>query len=70
MSGFWAMGGYAVYVWSAYALALVVLLLDSLLPRRRQRCLLADIRAQAAREQARRARGNVATNGAHDASHP
>ncbi|MEL4890953.1 heme exporter protein CcmD [Xanthomonas protegens] len=70
MSGFWAMGGYAVYVWSAYALALVVLLLDSLLPRRRQRRLLADIRAQVTREQARRARGKVAINGAHDASHP
>ncbi|MBO9883324.1 heme exporter protein CcmD [Xanthomonas sp. D-109] len=70
MSGFWAMGGYAVYVWSAYALALLVLLLDSVLPRRRQRRLLADIRAQVTREQARRARGNVATNGAHDASHP
>ncbi len=70
MSGFWAMGGYAVYVWSAYALALLVLLLDSALPRRRQRRLLADIRAQVTREQARRARGNVATNGAHDASHP
>ncbi|WP_371182157.1 heme exporter protein CcmD [Xanthomonas sacchari] len=70
MSGFWAMGGYAVYVWSAYALALLVLILDSVLPRRRQRRLLADIRAQVTREQARRARGNVATNGAHDASHP
>lgn len=71
MSGFWAMGGYAVYVWSAYALALVVLLLDSLLPRRRQRRLLAGIRAQVAREQARRARGNAtASTGARDASHP
>lgn len=70
MSGFWAMGGYAVYVWSAYALALVVLILDSLLPRRRQRRLLAEIRAQVAREQARRARGSAAANGAHDASHP
>ncbi|WP_295843898.1 heme exporter protein CcmD [uncultured Xanthomonas sp.] len=70
MSGFWAMGGYAVYVWSAYALVLLVLILDSVLPRRRQRRLLAGIRAQVAREQARRARGNVAINGAHDASHP
>ncbi|MCW0462513.1 heme exporter protein CcmD [Xanthomonas sacchari] len=70
MNGFWAMGGYAVYVWSAYALALLVLILDSLLPRRRQRRLLADIRAQVAREQARRARVNVATNGARNASHP
>lgn len=70
MSGFWAMGGYAVYVWSAYALVLVVLILDSVLPRRRQRRLLAGIRAQVAREQARRARVNVATNGARNASHP
>ncbi|MCI2260748.1 MULTISPECIES: heme exporter protein CcmD [Xanthomonas] len=70
MSGFWAMGGYAVYVWSAYALVFVVLLLDSLLPRRRQRRLLAGIRAQAAREQARRARGNAVVPGVGDASHP
>ncbi|MCC4590309.1 heme exporter protein CcmD [Xanthomonas sacchari] len=70
MSGFWAMGGYAVYVWSAYALALLVLLLDSVLPRRRQRRLLADIRAQVAREQARRARGNATAVGVRDASHP
>ncbi|MDV0438227.1 heme exporter protein CcmD [Xanthomonas sacchari] len=70
MSGFWAMGGYAVYVWSAYALALVVLLLDSVLPRRRQRRLLADIRAQVTRERARRVRDNAAAVGVRDASHP
>ncbi|MBO9830292.1 heme exporter protein CcmD [Xanthomonas sp. A2111] len=70
MSGFWAMGGYAVYVWSAYALALVVLILDCVLPRRRQRRLLAEIRAQVAREQARRARGTAAAVGVRDASHP
>ncbi|QNH16955.1 heme exporter protein CcmD [Xanthomonas sp. SS] len=57
MSGFWAMGGYAAYVWSAYALFLLVLLLDTLLPRWRQRRLLAETRAQLLREHTRRQRG-------------
>lgn len=71
MSGFWAMGGYAAYVWPAYALFLVVLLLDTLLPRWRQRRLLAETRAQLLREQARRQRGIPSRlPGSADESHP
>ncbi|MBB4124831.1 heme exporter protein D [Xanthomonas translucens] len=71
MSGFWAMGGYAAYVWSAYALFLLVLLLDTLLPRWRQRRLLAETRAQLLREQSRRQRGaSSRLPGSADASHP
>ncbi len=71
MSGFWAMGGYAAYVWTAYALFLLVLLLDTLLPRWRQRRLLAETRAQVVREQNRRQRGTAPLAPGHDhASHP
>ena len=37
---FLAMGGYAVYVWTSYAIALVVLLLNVIIPRRRERELI------------------------------
>lgn len=71
MSGFWAMGGYAAYVWTAYALFLLVLLLDTLLPHWRQRRLLADTRAQLLREQARRQRAaSSPLPGRADESHP
>jgi len=43
LSEFFNMGGYAVYVWSAYALALVVLGLNVLLPLRRERTLRREI---------------------------
>lgn len=33
---FMHMGGYAVYVWSSYGLALVVLTLNVVLPRKRE----------------------------------
>ncbi|MBD7920800.1 MULTISPECIES: heme exporter protein CcmD [Xanthomonas] len=71
MSGFWAMGGYAAYVWPAYALFLLVLLLDTLLPRWRQRRLLAETRAQVVREHSRRQRGAapLSPGPAHE-SHP
>ena len=71
MSGFWAMGGYAAYVWPAYALFLLVLLLDTLLPHWRQRRLLAETRAQLLREQTRRQRGaSSRLPGSADESHP
>ncbi|WP_045770084.1 heme exporter protein CcmD [Xanthomonas albilineans] len=69
-SGFWAMGGYAVYVWTAYALALLVLLVDYVLPRWRQRRLLAAARAHVIREHARRARGVSTDTWQHDESNP
>jgi len=37
---FWAMGGYAVYVWTSYALALIVLVLNVWLPIRQRRLWL------------------------------
>jgi len=66
MSGFWAMGGYAAYVWTAYALFLLVLLLDTLLPRWRQQRLLAETRSQVVREQNRRQRGAAPLAPGHD----
>ncbi|MGH8278187.1 MAG: heme exporter protein CcmD [Gammaproteobacteria bacterium] len=41
---FITMGGYAAYVWPAYAIALVVMLANAVLPLRRQRMLLKDLR--------------------------
>lgn len=38
-TSFWDMGGYALYVWSAYGIALAVLLVCFLLPMRRHRAL-------------------------------
>ena len=58
-------------MWTAYALLLLVLLLDTLLPRWRQRRLLAETRAQLLREQARRQRGATSRlHGSADESHP
>ena len=41
---FFAMGSYGVYVWSAYALAAVVLILNVVLPLRRRRSLPQELR--------------------------
>jgi heme exporter protein D len=48
-SAFLAMGGYAAYVWPAYGFALVVLAVNALIPRRRERALRRRIAARAAR---------------------
>lgn len=53
MSHFFAMGGYAAYVWPAYAVFLLVLLADALAPVLRRRRLLRDLRRRAARQAAR-----------------
>jgi heme exporter protein D len=58
---FLAMGGYAAYVWPAYAVFLTVLIADSLAPTVRRRQVLRDLRAQLARQAARRARKGGAT---------
>jgi heme exporter protein D len=57
---FLAMGGYAAYVWPAYALFFIVLLADTIAPRLRRRRVLRELRARLARQQARqdRAGGN------------
>ena len=48
-SSFFAMGGYAFYVWLSYGLTAIVLIGNAWWPRRRERSLLAAI--------AKRARG-------------
>jgi heme exporter protein D len=46
-TGFFAMGGYAFYVWLAYGLSTGVLLINAVLPARRERSLLAGIAKRA-----------------------
>ena len=43
LATFLHMGGYAAYVWSAYAIAAVVLTLNVVLPRRTERAALARL---------------------------
>jgi heme exporter protein D len=51
LNEFFHMGGYAFYVWTSYGIALVVLLLNIILPARQRRNLLADIARRARREE-------------------
>jgi len=37
---FFTMGGYAFYVWTSYAITLVVLLMNAVIPRRREKQLI------------------------------
>ena len=48
LNEFLNMGGYAFYVWTSYGIALVVLLINVILPLRQRKKLLVDI-ARAAR---------------------
>jgi heme exporter protein D len=48
LTEFFHMGGYAFYVWTSYGIALVVLLLNVVLPLRQRKKLLGNI-ARAAR---------------------
>ncbi len=57
MSQFFAMGGYALYVWSAYALAFVVVVWQLVAPWRCERRILRRI----ARAQQRRGRDESGT---------
>jgi heme exporter protein D len=50
---FFNMGGYAVYVWSSYGIALLVLLANVIAPLRQRRKLLDGI-ARATKRQERR----------------
>ncbi len=43
MGEFFNMGGHGVYVWSAYGIALIVLVGNALLPRRDERAALARL---------------------------
>ena len=53
---FLAMGGYAAYVWPAYAVFFIVLIADSLAPALRRRRVLRELRARLARQSARQQR--------------
>jgi heme exporter protein D len=56
IGGFLAMGGYAVYVWPAYAVFFVVLMADFLVPQLRRRRNLRELNARLARQNARQQR--------------
>lgn len=56
MSHFLAMGGYAAYVWPAYAVFFIVLIADYLAPGIRRRRQLRELRARLARQSARQQR--------------
>ncbi|MEW6353013.1 MAG: heme exporter protein CcmD [Pseudomonadota bacterium] len=49
MSEFFHMGGYAFYVWSAYAVTFAVLLVNVIVPLRAEQKLLREIARKAAR---------------------
>ena len=53
---FFAMGGYAAYVWPAYVAFFAVLLADTLAPRLRRRRILRELRGRLARQAARQQR--------------
>ncbi|MDN5873474.1 MAG: heme exporter protein CcmD [Sinobacteraceae bacterium] len=42
-SGFWQMGGFAFYVWSAYGAAVLIFAWNLLVPRLRRRALLREL---------------------------
>jgi heme exporter protein D len=53
---FFSMGGYAGYLWPAYAVFFLVLLADFTAPLLRRRRLLRELRARLARKSARQPR--------------
>lgn len=60
---FLTMGGYAAYVWPAYAVFFIVLIADTVAPRVRRRRVLRELRARLARQQIRQGRaGSISTS--------
>jgi heme exporter protein D len=53
---FFAMGGYAGYVWPAYAVFFIVLIVDTIAPTLRRRRVLRELRARLARQDSRQNR--------------
>lgn len=51
LSEFLHMGGYAFYVWTAYGIVTVVLLVNFIIPIQRRRKLLKQIKRQTRRDQ-------------------
>ena len=56
MTHWLAMGGYAMYVWPAYAVFFIVLAWDWFAPMLRRRRLTHQLRGRLARERARKAK--------------
>jgi heme exporter protein D len=56
MSDFFAMGGYAAYVWWSYALFFVVLVADAVAPLWQRRRVLRELRGRLKRQTARTTR--------------
>jgi heme exporter protein D len=55
-AAFFRMGGYAAYVWAAYAVFFAVLVADTLAPRLRRRRILRELRGRLTRQAARERR--------------
>ena len=55
MAEFFAMGGYAGYVWPSYAVFFIVLALDALAPIAHRRRVLIELRGRLKRRQTREA---------------
>ncbi len=60
MTQFLAMGGYAMYVWPAYAVFFIVLAWDWFAPAMRRRRLTRELRGRIAREHTRQSRATRA----------
>lgn len=58
---FFAMGGYAMYVWPAYAVFFIVLIADYVNPWLRRRRNLRELRGRMARQAARQQRNPSAS---------
>lgn len=58
---FFAMGGYAKYVWPAYAVFFIVLIADTLSPILRRRRVLRELNARLARQSARQVQASDKT---------
>lgn len=56
MSEFLAMGGYAFYVWTSYAIFAVIVVYNLLQPRFRRRTIVREVRQQIALEQLQKER--------------
>jgi heme exporter protein D len=55
MDSFFSMGGYAGFVWSAYAVFFIVLAIDTIAPMLQRRRALKDLHARMRREAAKKA---------------
>ena len=55
-AAFFKMGGYAAYVWPAYALFFIVLIADTIAPALRRRRIIRELRARLARQSVRQER--------------